>query len=287
MPDAYQHISMTKLSPTVGGEIAGSDGAPLDVSAIDEATFAEIHHAFLERGVIFFRDQVLTPESQVEFASRFGTPEVYPFKAGNPNFSPHPSGLDTILSLIKDENRPGAENAWHSDVMWMVEPSLGSVLYARELPDVGGDTLFSDCQAVYDRLDDHMKAWLGELSATYDWINAFGGQMDPETLASNRRIHPGSEHPIVRTHPETGRKAVYLSDVFLKSIVGLGFTERRALVRHIETLVAQPEVQVRFRWEVGSVAVWDNRRVQHYAVNDYYPKRRVMDRVTIAGDKPY
>lgn len=287
MADVYENISVTRLSPTIGGEISGIDGAPIDVSAIDDATFAEIHAAFLDRGVIFFRDQTLTPESQVEFAARFGTPEVYPFKSGNANFSPHPSGLETIVSLAKDENNPGRENAWHSDVMWMTEPSLGSVLYARELPEVGGDTLFADCEAVYDRLDDNMKSWLGEITAKYDWVNSFGGQMDPDTLAANRRNHPGSEHPIVRTHPETGRKAIYLSNVFLRNIVGLSYTEGQSLLRHIEALVAQPEVQVRFRWEVGSVAVWDNRRVQHYAVNDYFPNRRVMDRVTMAGDKPY
>lgn len=287
MASTYERISVTRLSPTIGGEISGPDGAPINITALDETTFAEIKDAFVDRGVIFFRDQNLTPESQVEFAARFGEPEVYPFKEGNANFSPHPSGLETILSLVHDAERPGSENAWHSDVMWMVEPSLGSVLYAREVPDVGGDTLFSDCRAVYDGLDDHMKNSLAELEASYDWITSFGGQMTPEMLAANRRVHPGSTHPVVRTHPDSGRKSVYLSNVFLTRVKGMSIVESRALVAYLETLIARPEFQVRWKWQTGSVAVWDNRRVQHYAVNDYYPERRVMDRVTMAGDKPY
>jgi len=287
MEASYQHISVERLSPTIGGVISGPDGAPINVAAIDAPTFAEIRQAFLDRGVIFFRDQQLTPESHVEFAARFGEPEVYPFKNGNINFSPHPSGLDTIVQLAKDENRPGVENAWHTDVAWMLEPSLGSVLYARELPDIGGDTLFSDCEAVYNHLDDHMKAWLETLEANYDWMHTFGSNLDPDALAEFRRQHPGSTHPVIRTHPDTGRKALYLSSIFLKNIVGVTTGEWKPLVAHLESLVARPEFQCRFRWQVDSVAVWDNRRVQHYAVNDYYPKRRVMDRVTIAGSKPY
>lgn len=284
---SYERIAVRRLSPTIGGEITSADGGPVNLAELDDATFAEINAAFLDRGAIFFRDQELTPAAQVAFAARFGEPEVYPFKEGNANFSHHPSGLDTIVRLEHDADRPGAENAWHSDVMWMVEPSLGSVLYAKELPPVGGDTLFADCEAVYDSLDPGMQADLEKLTARYDWINAFGRNMDPETLARFRSIHPGAAHPIVRTHPETGRKIIYLSSAFLGNVIGKDIGQGRAIVAHIESLIARPEFQCRWTWQVGSVAVWDNRRVQHYAVNDYYPERRVMDRVTMAGDKPF
>lgn len=275
-------ISITPLSPTVGAEIGG-----VDLNTIDDAQFAEVHRALLDWGAIFFRDQDLEPEAQLAFAGRFGTIEIYPFKKGNRNFSPHPSGLEELVRLNHDEDNPGVENAWHSDVTWMVEPSLGSVLRAVELPDSGGDTAFSDCRAVYDSLDPRMADWLGELTAHHDWLRVFGTRLDPTVLAEFRHKHPGADHPVIRTHPESGRKVVYVNGPFTEAILGLDTNQGRALLQYLLSLIAVPEFQCRFTWEPGSVAMWDNRSVQHYAVSDYWPNRRVMDRVTIAGDKPY
>ena len=277
----YERIKVRAMSPTIGGEVSG-----VDLNNLDDDTFAEIHRAFLDRGVLFFRNQDLSPEAQIEFARRFGEPEIYPFKAGNANFSPHPSGFDEIVRLEHDHARPGYENVWHTDVSWMVEPSLGSVLRAIELPDHGGDTLFADARQVYDSLHEGMKTWIDGLEADHDWLNTFGRRLDPDVLARFRAQHPGATHPVVRTHPETGRKSIYISP-FVVHVRSLDALQSRALLDHLVTLISRPDFHCRFTWDLGSVAVWDNRCVFHYAVNDYYPKRRVMDRVTIAGDKPF
>ena len=275
-------MDVTLLSPHVGAEIAG-----VDLGDLDDATFAEIERLFVERGALFFRDQDIEPDEHLAFARRFGPLEVYPFKAGNVSFSPHPAGVDEIVRLEHDHDRPGYENAWHSDVTWMVEPSLGSVLRAIELPPVGGDTLFSDCRAVYDSLDSGWQEQLEGLSAHHDWLEAFGTRLPPGQLAKFREQHPGADHPVIRTHPVSGRKAIYVNGAFTRRVDGHDYVEFRLLMNHLEGLVARPEFQCRFRWEPGSIAMWDNRWVQHYAVNDYWPNRRVMDRVTIAGDKPF
>lgn len=281
MVNKHATLDVRPMGPTIGAEISG-----IDLRDLDDETFSAIHDVFLDRGVIFVRDQELDPHEQIAFASRFGTPEVYPFKAGNANFSPHPSGIDEIVRLEHDADRPGYENAWHTDVSWMTEPSMGSVLYAIELPDRGGDTLFADTRALYRSLDPGFRSWLDGLEVHHDWLNTFGRRLDPETLAEFRSVHPGAVHPLVRTHPETGDKGVYFGP-FVVSIVGLDSIQSAALLQHLTMLISRPEFQCRWTWEVGSVAVWDNRCVQHYAANDYYPNRRVMDRVTIAGDKPF
>jgi len=278
----YQRITVRNASPTIGGYVDG-----VDLGDLDDETFAEILDAFHDRGVLFFQGQDIDAEGQLAFARRFGTPEIYPFKAGNAVFSPSPAG-DEVVRLVHDGDRPGYENEWHTDVPWMVEPSMGSILRALEVPPSGGgDTLFSDCRAVYDSLDPSVQESLAELTVNYDWLNSFGTALEPEVLAELRKQHPGAEHPLVRTHPVTGRKAIYLSHIFFLSIGGVHPMHGRQILDHLTGLIARPEFQCRLTWDVGTLAVWDNRCVQHYAVNDYYPERRVMERVTIAGDKPF
>ncbi len=279
---SYERITVRNASPTIGGYAEGCD-----LGDLDDETFTEILDAFHDRGVLFFRDQDIDAEGQLAFARRFGTPEIYPFKEGNPTFSPSPAG-DEVVRLIHDAERPGYENEWHTDVPWMVEPSMGSILRALEVPPSGGgDTLFSDCRAVYDSLDPSTQESLADLTVRYDWLNAFGTALPPAALAAFREQHPGAEHPLVRTHPATGRKAIYLSHIFFLSIGGVHPMHGRQILDHLTGLIARPEFQCRLTWEVGTVAVWDNRCVQHYAVNDYFPERRVMERITIAGDKPF
>jgi taurine dioxygenase len=192
-----------------------------------------------------------------------------------------------VMVLKKSDRMAGYENLWHSDVTWRLAPSLGSVLLAREVPDVGGDTLFSDMYAAYEGLDDETRASLDGLYAIHDFTRTFGRFMAAEELARKQAEFPPARHPVVRTHPETGRKGLYVNAAFTSHVEGM---EREASDRLLELLYRQasiPEYQCRFRWKRGSIAFWDNRAVQHYANSDYFPSRRVMERVTIVGDTPY
>ncbi len=271
----YTRIMPEPLSPTIGAEISGVSLA----GTIDDATFEEIHRALLEYKVIFFRDQDMMPEQHVAFARRFGDLETHPFV-------PHRDGHPQVMVLKKNDKIGGYENVWHSDVTWRREPSLGSVLLAREVPPLGGDTLFCDMYAAYEGLSDAVRESLEGLRAVHDFTFTFGRLLSPEDLAKKQQEFPKVEHPVVRTHPETGRRGLYVNLPFTSHIVGM---ESAASDRLLELLYRQamvPEYQCRFRWRRHSVAFWDNRAVQHYATSDYWPQRREMERVTIVGDEP-
>lgn len=274
--EPYRRIVPDPLSPTVGAEIGGVSLA----AAMDDETFDEVHRALLEYKVIFFRDQDITPEQHVAFARRFGALETHPFV-------PHRDGHPEVMVLKKSERMGGYENLWHSDVTWRLEPSLGSVLLAREIPKVGGDTLFCDMYSAYEGLDDGVRASLDGLRAVHDFTRTFGRFMSAEELAKKQQEFPPAEHPVVRTHPETGRKGLYVNGAFTSHIVGMDPDESDLLLELLYRQAAVPEYQCRFRWRRYSVAFWDNRAVQHYAASDYYPSRRVMERVTIVGDTPF
>jgi taurine dioxygenase len=188
--------------------------------------------------------------------------------------------------LEKNEQVGGYENVWHSDVTWRLQPSLGSVLRAREVPDIGGDTLFSDMYAAYEGLDDSVRTSLDGLRAVHDFTYTFGRRLSAEALAEKQKEFPPAEHPVVRTHPETGRKALYVNAAFTSHVVGLSPAESEQLLDLLFRQATVPEYQCRFRWRADSIAFWDNRAAQHYATSDYWPRRRVMERVTIVGDTP-
>ena len=190
------------------------------------------------------------------------------------------------VSVAADEQRKGRENNWHSDVTWRQEPSLGSMLRAIEVPDVGGDTLFADMEAAYEGLGPKMQELLLGLTAVHDFTRVFGRFLSAEKLAEKREEFPPAEHPVIRTHPVTGRRSIYVNVAFTSHIVGFSPAESEQLLTHLYRQAAIPEYQCRFRWEADSLAFWDNRCVQHYAVSDYWPNRRVMERVTIVGDRP-
>jgi taurine dioxygenase len=271
----YSRIEIRPLSPVIGAEIGGVDlRAPLD-----DATFQEIRRAHLDWKVIFFRDQPLTHAQHKAFARRFGALEVHPFL---PHVADHPE----VISFAKDEKNQGYENAWHSDVTWREQPALGAVLRARILPSVGGDTLFADMYAAWDGLPDDVKARVEKRTATHDFTQSFGLGLSPEKLAEAQRQFPAVEHPIARTHPETGRKALYVNALFTRGFAWLPGAEGRELLDLLCRQASVPEYQCRFRWQPDSLAFWDNRAVQHYAASDYWPERRVMERVTIIGDRP-
>jgi taurine dioxygenase len=272
----YRRIATVPLSPTVGAEISGVSLA----EPIDAPTFDEIHRALLEYKVIFFRDQDITPEQHVAFARRFGALETHPFV-------PHREGHPEVMVLQKNDQIGGYENVWHSDVTWRLQPSLGSVLLAREVPAVGGDTLFCDMYAAYEGLSERLRTSLDGLRAVHDFTRTFGRMMSADELAKKQQEFPPAEHPVVRTHPETGRKGLYVNAAFTSHIVGMEPEEGDRLLERLYRQASVPEYQCRFRWRRHSIAFWDNRAVQHYAVSDYFPSRRLMERVTIVGDKPF
>lgn len=273
-------LSIAPLTPTIGAEISGIDLS----KSIDAETQAALREALLEWKVIFFRDQDITTEQHLAFARQFGELEVHPF-------APHKEGHPEVLAITHNRERPGKENKWHSDVTWRECPSLGSVLRAVEVPEVGGDTLFSDMYAAYDGLSDEVKEKIDGAVAIHDFAH-FRKLMQkngktPEEIEEMNKKYPMVEHPVVRTHPETGRKGIYVNVAFTQHIVGMTKAESDATLEHLYAQAAIPEYQCRFRWKKNSIAFWDNRACQHYAASDYWPALRQMERVTIIGDRPY
>ncbi len=274
-PRSFARLKVMPMTPSIGAEIGG-----IDLSAEqDDETIAEIRAALLAHKVIFFRDQLITAQQHIAFARRFGTLEIHP---ATPKDQPDPE----VLHIAHGPNSKGQENAWHSDVTWRAEPSLGSILRAVEVPPVGGDTLFADMGAAFRGLSPAMQDWCRGLTAVHDIARVFARRLGkrPEELHDK---YPPQRHPVVRTHPETGEQALYVNTAFTSHIEGLSEKESDWLLAHLYAQAAIPEYQCRFRWEAGSIAFWDNRAGQHYAASDYFPAVRRMERVTIAGDRPF
>ena len=273
-------ITVRPQSPTIGAEITGVD---LTTELSDE-TIASIRQALLDWKVLFFRDQEVTTEQHLAFARRFGELEIHPFAPADPA---HPE----LLRITHDESAPGQENGWHSDVTWRLEPSLGSVLRMLDGPEVGGDTLFADMYAAYDGLPDAIKERVDGTTARHDFARfkialRRKGATDDEIAALEKRF-PNPHHPVIRTHPETGRKGIYVNASFTTDIDGMDPDESEELLQILYRQATYPEYQVRLTWRPNTIAFWDNRSVQHYAVSDYFPQSRCVERATIIGDTPY
>ncbi|MGW7402155.1 TauD/TfdA dioxygenase family protein [Streptomyces sp. NPDC054833] len=268
----YRQLRISPLTPHIGAEIGGVDLS----RPIGDELAEELRQALLEWKVIFFRDQhAFDPDAQHALAGIWGEPEPNPF---------FPKG-DTVgvSRLAKDAMAVGSENIWHSDHSFMAAPALGSVLRAVEIPPAGGDTMWADMGAAYDNLSEELKARIEGLTAVHDWVPSWGALMTPEQIEALRATLPPVEHPVVARHPRTGRKLLYVNEPFTVRIVGLSDRESRELLDELVLQARVPEYQVRFRWQADSVAIWDNIATQHYAINDYFPQRRVMERIAITG----
>ncbi len=274
-------FSATRLTPTIGAVV---DGIRLG-DRLSDAEQAAIDRALVEHQVLFFRDQSLTPAQHRDFAARFGKLHIHPIYPSHAE-APEVIVLDSDLVDLQD-------NAiWHTDVTFTQTPPMGSVLIARVLPQTGGDTLWSSNIAAYDALSLPMQSFLLGLTATHNILQSFPAERFGQSaegqarLARAKRDNPPVSHPVIRTHPVSGRKALFVQEGFTTHINELTTPESRALLTFLNAHSIRPEFTVRWHWRVGDVAFWDNRVTQHYATDDYRPARRVMNRATIIGDRP-
>lgn len=272
----FEHFDVQRMGATVGAVLHGVD---LTTELPDEA-IADIARALAEFKVIFFRDQPVTAEQHVAFARRFGDLEVHPFIPSN-------TGQPELVRFEKSAEIGGYENAWHHDVTWRECPSMGAVLHAIQVPEVGGDTLFCDMHAAYDGLDAATKEQIEDLDAVHDYMRTFGMFVPKHKREETRAKYPQVTHPVVCTHPVTGRRHLYANRNFATHIVGLEPDESTALMDRLCRQNDYPEYQCRFHWEPHSIAFWDNRAVQHYASSDYWPQVRVMERASVIGTRPF
>ncbi|MBV8620148.1 MAG: TauD/TfdA family dioxygenase [Curvibacter sp.] len=282
-------MKIQALTCAIGAEISGVNLAD---AARDDGLFAELRAALLKHRVLFLRDQDISRAEHVAFARRFGELEDHPVAGSDPE---HP-GLVRIYKS-PDQANDRYENAWHADATWRVAPPMGCVLRCIECPPVGGDTMWANMVLAYERLPDALKAQIEGLRARHSIEASFGAAMPIEKRLALKAQFPDAEHPVVRIHPETGEKVLFVNG-FTTHFTnfhtparvrhGLDFTQGSAAL--LQTLINQamvPEYQVRWRWQPNSVAIWDNRATQHYAVMDYPPCHRKMERAGIIGDVPY
>jgi taurine dioxygenase len=275
-------LTLRPLGPTIGAEVEGLDMSRL----LNDEQRDWVKQALLKHQVLFFRNQTITAAEHVAFASRFGDLHRHPIY---PHVEQHPELLliDTAVTDVRD-------NAiWHTDVTFLAAPAMGSVLAARQVPAYGGDTLWANGVAAFEALSAPIQRMLDGLAATHELTKSFPTERfgsTPEALEryeKARRDHPPLSHPIVRTHPATGRKALFVNEGFTTRINELKAKESDALLALLFQHVSRPEFTVRWQWKANDVAFWDNRITQHYAIDDYRPNRRVMHRATILGDVPF
>jgi taurine dioxygenase len=272
--DLESAVQVTPLGPVIGAEIGNVDlTKPLTASEV-----AEIRAAWLQHQVIFFRDQDLTIEQHIAFGRQFGELHIHP------NVPSHPEYPEVLVIHADERSKRVAGHGWHTDVSCDVAPPAGSILRLTQTPPHGGgDTLFASMYAAYNALSDHWQRFLDGLVAQHESAHVHGHHHD----RSSGHEFVAAEHPVVRTHPETGRKALYVNSAFTTRIVGMKEKESRAtldfLFRHVEHI----DFHCRFRWAPHSIAMWDNRCAQHHAAWDYFPEVRHGYRVTLAGDKPF
>ena len=274
---------MFHVTPIAGALGAELDGVDLS-DALGEPVLAEIHRLLLEFEVVFFRDQDISPEQHRQIAQYFGPLQTHPTYATV-------EGFPELTILESTADKPTKIEAWHTDMTFRPHPPMGAVLRARICPDKGGDTLWASMTAAYAALSPSMQTFLDGLTAVHDFSWGFRHSLaEPggaERLAQAVSDNPPVEHPVIRTHPETGSKLIYVNSLFTTHIKGLPTSESDAVLGFLFQHVASDEFTCRFSWRVNSIALWDNRSTQHKPVNDYFPAHRLMERISIDGHKPF
>lgn len=275
-------VAILPATPTIGAEISGLDlDRPLSSEEGDL-----LRAAWLRFKVLFFRDQDISHESHVRLGRFFGELEGHPVI---PSVEGYPEilrieGVEGVQLSAETLAPFQAYNKWHTDVTFRERPSIASILRARHLPPLGGDTMWADAAAAYAGLPQTVKDRIDGLDAEHDIVRSFGGRVSEEKRAQLARDFPPVRHPVVRTHPETGAKILYVNFTFTTRILGIPEEESDSLLRLIFDRIKVPEYQVRFRWTPNAIGIWDNRSTQHYAVGDYWPEYRALERVTVSGD---
>ncbi|WP_277187904.1 TauD/TfdA family dioxygenase [Caballeronia sp. BR00000012568055] len=281
-------FNVTRLTPTIGAEIDDLDLR----DPLDDATYLALRRALLKFKVLFFRDQDISPAQHIAVARRFGNLEVHPA------FPHHPDHPELVI-LGRNDSKRGRENLYHSDVSWREVPSMGSMLRCVQCPEVGGDTIWINMVAAYENLSDDVKARIDSLKAVHEFLPLFGIVIPDDQHDEMRKKFPPVVHPVVRTHPETGERILFVNEAFTTHLENfgkktvdeyrIGFDYKLAEMDLLQYLFRQaqaPEYQVRLKWQPNTIAFWDNRSCQHYAVQDYFPAPRQMMRATIIGDRP-
>ena len=281
-------MKVRQITPAIGAEISG---VHLGEAARDAEQFAEIKAALLKHRVLFFRGQDITRAEHVAFARCFGPLEDHPVVGSDPD---HPG----LVLIYRSDNPHSFENTYHCDGLWRPHPAMGAVLRCIECPEIGGDTIWVNMVKAYEELPDYVKAQIADLRAKASIEHSFGAVLTPEARAKLVQEHPTAEHPVVRTHPETGEKILFVGAGFTSHFVNWSTPANvrhgidkspgaSLLLNYLTSRASIPEYQVRWSWKPGDVAVWDTRSTQHYACIDYFPAPRKMERAGIVGDRPY
>lgn len=283
LPRPYTRFAVEKYTPNIGAVIHGLDLRQPQ----DDTTQQELRDALARYEVIFFRDQDLSPDQHVAFTRIFG--EVAEVKAFFPRLDSHIE----VEIVESTSERPSAANNWHADITWREQPPLGTSLYAQVIPATGGDTLWASQTQAYASLPPALQAYLETLTAVHTWeISGWTEYLlrkdaSGEELRAARAKYPPVEHPVVRVHPVTGKKIIYVNPTFTSHIKGLKRSDSDALLAQLFNLARVPEFQARLRWQPGTLAVWDNRSTQHYAVGDFFPQHRKLHRITITAERTF
>lgn len=279
MSASTQGFDVHPVAPAIGAEICGFDLA----APISDTLRAELRRTWLAHGVIFFRDQSLDADQLLALARLFGEPAPYPLLPGI-------EGYPEITEILKrPEQRENFGGIWHSDTTYLDEPPMATLLIAREVPPAGGDTQWASMTAAYDALSPGMQRMLDGLVAVNTSALAAVSKTREDALRAHGSLPPPerqARHPVVRTHPETGRRALYLSQAHTARFDGFTDAESAPLIEYLTRHATRPEFTCRFRWTPGSIALWDNRCTMHYPLNDYHGHRRLMHRITLRGDRP-
>lgn len=270
-------MEIEPVTGVIGAEVRGAD-----LENLTDAQFEAIEQAFTDHLVLFFRDQKpLSLEAHVAFGKRFGELHTHPV-------APGPEGHPEVMIIQADADSKYADgNNWHTDVSCDERPPLGSCLQLRVLPPVGGDTLFANMYAAYETLSPMMQEFLADKTAMHESEHVYRGRYAERGVDDTGKVYPSAEHPIVRTHPRSGRQALYVNPSFTTRINGLTTAESRTILSMLYQHQQRPEFQVRFRWSENAIAFWDNRCTQHFAIWDYWPHERMGHRVTVRGERPY
>ena len=275
------NFQVNKITPTIGAEIVGEDL----FNNLSSDNLNKIYNCLIENKVIFFRNQKISPEQQIHFAKSFG--EIEP---PHPVY-PHVDGYPEIVLLENDEGKPPDTDVWHTDVTFKPNPPFASILYSKIIPLSGGDTLWSCLSSIYEALPKHMKQYLENLKAVHDMGDFRNTFVNSEPIGSAEKLNEGfkkfgsSIHPVIKSHPITKKKFIYINPGFTNHIVGFNATDSSNLLNYLFNFMNKPEFQIRFKWTENTIAMWDNRCTMHYAIGDYMPNHRKMHRVTVLNDK--